>query len=461
MKLNVPMALTIRDAYRLQHEGSLALAEVERAGARIDVAYLDEQIAATTKKIDDLKQLLKQHEIFQTWMDRFGTKTNLSSRPQLAHVLFDVLKYSSKRTTKLAGRHGAAIEDLEQLDSDFVRMYLRLQKLEKLRSTYLTGIRRNVVDGFLHAFFHLHLVRSFRSSSSEPNLQNIPIRDPEVGGVIRRSFVPRDGHVLVEMDLKQAEVRVGAAYHRDPTMIRYIETNHDMHRDMASECFLLPSDKITKALRMAAKSYFTFAEFYGNSYPFVAKDLWAACERGKLTTADGTPIRDHLRQKGIDRLSDPAARAAKGTFERHIMEVEGSFWHDRFPAYRDWKENWWRQYLKRGWFRTHTGFVCQGIYTQREVCNYPIQSASFHCLLWALIRVVKWLKRNKMRSMVISEIHDSLLLDVHRSELDDVVSKIRHTVEVDLPNAWDWIVVPMEAEIEVGEENWYEKKELR
>ena len=227
------------------------------------------------------------------------------------------------------------------------------------------------------------------NSCSEFNFQNLPIRDPQMGKLIRRAFIPRDGNVLLEIDEAQVEVRVGACYHHDPRMIEYIEdTTKDMHRDMAAECFLLPEADLKKhakeykAIRGLAKGGFVFAEFYGDYYPGVAANLWGTAEKEKLARHDGTSIIDHLRAKGIRARGEctPGQEPRRGTFEAHIRDVEKRFWGQRFRGYAAWKKRWWEEYLKAGYFRMHTGFVCQGVYKRNEAVNYPIQGClAGHC----------------------------------------------------------------------------------
>lgn len=443
-------------AYKLMHEGAIALAEVESNGMRIDVDYLDDADKKVERRIAKLEQHLKRSKIWEEWQRAYPDKANLDSRTQLAHVLFERMGFDCEYQTA-TGRNSASRESLEAVDVPFTRDYLKLQKYRKLRSTYLKGIRREVVNGYLHPHFNLHMVVSYRSSSSSPNFQNIPTRDPEIAKLIRRAFVPRPDHVLVEIDYSAIEVRVAACYHEDPTMVKYIKDNYDLHRDMAAELFML--DEVPKKARFVAKNSFVFAEFYGDYYPKITAALWHAIRREKLATADGTPMFEHLRAKGIEERGncDPSSSRPKSrTFEQHVQKIENGFWYQRFPQYWSWKNDWWDKYQQKGSFRNLTGFVFDGVYRRNEVLNYPVQSSAFHCLLWSLIRLNKLLR--KSRSMIVGQIHDSLVLDVHREELDDVVSLAKDVMCEQLKKHWSWIVVPLEVEVEVAEENWFEKE---
>ena len=107
-----------------------------------------------------------------------------------------------------------------------------------------------------------------------------------------------------------------------------------------------------------------------------------------------------------------------------------------------------------------TGFVCQGVMSRNDTYNWPIQGPAFHLLLWSLIRMVKWTVKQKMRSLVVGTIHDSIEADVHKGELDEFVAKIVKVMTVDVRRHWPWVVVPLGVEVEVSETNWFEKQRV-
>jgi len=298
------------------------------------------------------------------------------------------------------------------------------------------------------------------NSCDTPNLQNQPIRNPLVAERVRTCFVPRDDHVILEIDYGALEFRGGACFWRDKAMVAYAsDPSLDIHRDMAAECYML--DEVPKTARFYAKNQFVFPTLYGSFYKNTSKNLWNAIDMGELVTADGKPMKEHLADKGIKKLGrcDYDERAKKGTFEYHVMKVEEQFC-DRFHQWNERKEVWWKRYLKTGQFRLMTGFVCSGVFTKNNLYNTPIQGPAFHLLLWSLIQTVKWIKRSKMRSRVVGQIHDSLILDVHKDELQDVLEKVKQIMTVDVRNHWDWVITPLEIEAEMAETNWYEKQEI-
>jgi len=444
-----------RDAYKLLHDGALALARVEENGIRIDVGRLDRTIVKVKDRIEDLTSRLKETREWKLWRKIYGGKASIGSRSQLGEVL-DGLGYHQGEKTSSGKRRSTARGVLEQIDKPFVKLFLDIEKLKKLHGTYLKGLRREVTDGLLHCFYNLHTVKTYRSSSDRVNFQNQPIRDKVMGKLIRSCFVPRPGHVLVEFDFGQLEVRVAACYNRDPVLIDYIKTGYDMHRDLASQCFLVEKDRVSKDVRYAAKNQFVFPEFYGSYFRDCAIGLWSAIDQLNLEV-DGVPMRDHLRANGITELGD---EDSDESFMRHICEVEEDFWGVRFKVYNEWKKEWYNQYLQRGWFDTLTGFREKGLYKRNDVINHPIQGSAFHCLLWCLIRLVQWTVKNKMQTKIVGQIHDSVLADVHKSELEDFVAKAQRLMVKDIRIAWDWIIVPLDVDVAIAEQNWYEKQEV-
>jgi len=429
---------------------------------RIDVDRLHKTIDETKRTISDSEEALKSSDVWRLWKKLHRWRANLGSRPQLAVVL-EGMGHELKRREKTnrAIVDEKALEGLAQ-ELPFVKDYLRLEKLKNLLRTYLKGIEREVVDGFLHPIFNLHLVKTYRSSSDSPNFQNIPTRDEESGRLVRSCFVPRDDHVLIETDYSALEFRVAACFWRDGAMVAYAsDSTLDVHRDMAMECYMLSKNEVTKPCRFYAKNQFVFPELYGSYYVNCARNLWNAIDSGDLKTSEGVGLHNHLEEKGIDRLGrcNPGREPELDTFERHVKRVESDF-HKRFPQWAERKVKWWERYKRTGSFRMMTGFECSGVFTRNELYNWPIQGPAFHLLLWSLIQLQRWLVKGRMQSRIIGQIHDSIVADVHRDELDDYLAESRRIMTEDVKTAYPWVVTPMEIEVEMFETNWFEKVSL-
>jgi DNA polymerase-1 len=450
------------EAYKLIHEGALALADVECNGICIDVAKLDSHIETVGSKIKTMEDRFRQTDLWRDWKKQFSHKANLGSREQLAHMLFVEMELPTSGHTA-GGKAKANEEALEMCDHPAARNYLRLAKMQKLHSTYLTGIRREVCGNKIHPFFRLHTTLTYRSSSDSPNFQNMPIRNPAMARWIRAVVTASPGNQLAEVDITGAEVKVAACYHKDPQMLRYInDKGTDMHRDMAAQIFKLPHNQVPKKVRQAAKGGFVFSQFYGDWYVACARNLWNEIARSDLKTEAGVCLYDHLRQNGIaERGACTDSKSAKpGTFEMHLKKVERDFWKRRFQVYGKWREDWWAAYQRDGYFDTLTGFHITGIYGRNSVTNYPIQGSAFHCLLWALVKLNRWLRKNRMKTKIIGQIHDSMLLDACPQELPDVLAMAKQLLCVELKKQWKWLIVPMEIDADVSpvDGSWLDKE---
>lgn len=466
------MVTATPEAYRLLHEGSQVLAEIEANGVRIHEKRLARTIESTEQTIRAMEEELRADPVYEVWEKEYGNKTNLASNSQLAHILYNKMGIECKAWTSggKGGKRRPSVSEkaLQDVKHPFVDKLFEVRHLQKIVGTFLKGMLRETVNGFLHPFYHLHTAVSFRSSSTEINWQNLPKRNAYLSKLVRRCVVPRTGNYLWELDFKGAEVTTAACVSGDETLQDYVRDNRkDMHRDMAMQLFQLDEAQVTKGIRNLAKQYFVFAEFYGDYYIHCAKNLWEYAAREKQYLSDGTPILKHLRRKGIRGMGDcdPEQSTRPRTFEAHVKAVEEDFWGRRFRGYAAWKKRWWETYQKNGYYLTATGFLVQygkdGPLSKNDCVNYPIQGPSFHCLLWTLIRLQKWLTKNKMKSLLIGQIHDSALGESPPDEIQDVLNEAYRIIREDLPKHYTWLTVPMDVECEVADidKSWYDKKE--
>ena len=324
-----------QEGYHLLHDGMVELSIVEANGIRIDTEKLAKTKADLRQKIEVLKQEIETSEVWGIWRKRFGPKTNLTSRDQLATVLFEELGFKPTSETE-GGRAATDEEALQNVDHPFVAQWVRHAKYEKTLGTFLKGIEKEVVGDRLHPSFNLHTARTYRSSSDSPNFQNFPVRDKEIAELIRSQFIASKGSVLVENDFKGIEVSMAACYHHDPVFISYITTpGKDMHRDMAAQLYCLDPKDVSKDARYGAKNKFVFPQFYGDFYIACTRALWDWIGRGKLKGPDGKSLRKHLKKHGILRCGecDPELSPMDDTFENHVQQVEDDFWNNRFMVY--------------------------------------------------------------------------------------------------------------------------------
>lgn len=477
------------EAYDLMHNGAIALAQVERNGMRVDTKYLTGAISSLHEEIMEEKKALANHDCYKLWRKHYGEKFKFDAPEQLANILFKVMKlpgaeYTEKSILKsleegtevrLRATEGA----LSNSGHPFAKDYIKTKKKIKARRT-LIGIQREVVHDRIHCFFNLHTTKTYRSSSSDFNFQNLEVRNKKMSELIRSTFIStsKDYHII-ENDFSGIEVGIAACYHKDKTMLKYIkDPSKDMHRDMAIQCYRMEDLKIPKDwwsvkgsrgghdFRYTAKNQYVFPQFYGDYYVNNARAMWESMEKLDMRLWDGTPLREHLRQQGIKErgecnpdIYDPTP----GSFEEHMLNVQNHFWQVRFPRYGKWKRAWFNDYEECGRFETLTGFMIEGIYNRNEVINYPVQGSAFHCLLWSLIKIQNEMNRKKMKSKIVGQIHDSIVGDVHRKEKNQYLDICQRVMTEDLLKEWDWIIVPLKIEAEVAPAgaSWYLKEKVK
>lgn len=482
---------TNKDAYQLFHKGIQALSEMEYHGIKVDTDYVNKTYEAIGARIRTLEQELKEDEIWKIWKKRFGERANLGSPAQRGTVFFGILEYpfsgNTKRDKKGNLIYEADEEKFADIDHPFVKKYFRIQKLRKSQGTYIGGIRKEMYNGFIHPSYSLAGGKedkddsggrggaiSYRGSSSNPNFQNMPVRDDEMAKLIRPCFIPRDkNNCLVECDFSTLEVRVSACYNKDPVLMRYVkDPKTDMHKDAARRLFFMDDKAIEKCsknnpkhwkmIRHIAKNKYVFPQFYGDYYVACAKNMWKELDRGKFEVSKGVTVLEHLKQNGIKKMGEcnPDKEALNGTFEAHVRKYEKYFWYDQFKVYTKWKKSWYEKYLRRGWFPSYTGFTYRGVYRKNQVTNFSIQGSAFHCLLWSIIEINKRLKKYGMKARIIGQIHDSILADVPKREVQQYLSIAHEVMTERLAKHWDWITVPMQMEPDVSPpgQSWYHKQ---
>ena len=455
------------EGYKLFHDGTLALSQVESNGIRIDMDYLRHTRKALRIRCNSMQQDLLGSKVWRLWRRRYGEKSSLGSGDQLGNILFRDMGYKQPKEDRTSqGRFRTDDATLSKTKDPFVLKYLRWKKLTAINGGKLAEIQREVCDGFIHPNYNLNLVITYRSSSDNPNFQNYHVRDKELSEIVRRCFIPRKGCALVENDFKGLEVGTAACYCLDPVLIKYVkDPTLDMHRDMAMEIYKLGQKYITKDIRYLGKNGFVFPEFYGDWYKSVAPVLWEAIKEKGFKGPDGKSLYRHLHRHGIKRLGecDYEEDPVKGTFEYHIKRVEHSFWKERFKVYDQWKRQWYSKYLKCGYFDSLTGFRYEGVFDRKQTSNYPIQGSGFHCTLWSLIQAQREQNRNRVGRLTVGQIHDSVLTDVPIKELDDHHALMKDIVERRLPRHWKWIVVPMKIETEIAGagKTWFDKVEVK
>jgi len=441
-----------KEAYELFHAGTLAFQRAELVGMKTDVEYCHKKIKHLDRKIAREIGKIQQTKFYRRWEHVYGAETNLSSPPQLAHILYKVMKIKPLKMAKKGNQGSTDIEALSNLQIPELDLLLKTKKWKKIQD-YLKSFIREQVNGVMHPFINLNLVVSYRSSIDRPPVQQIPKHDKEAKRICRHAiYPPIPGQQFVSADFSGVEVMMACVYTQDEKLI-YDVLHGDMHSDMAIELYKLDSldkhDPGESNFRQGGKNGWNFPQFYGDYYGNCAKGLlvWAKIAERK----DGTPGLVHLQDVGLVTLNKNGSIKNDKKFVEHCKYIEDQFWNVRYKTYTKWKDRTWKAYQKKGYIELKTGFRCQGIMNKKQVGNYPFQGSAFHCLLWTFIETDRIsYEIENWESKPVIQIHDELTLSTTPNEREHVIKTVKRIATKDLAEAWPWIDIPLAVDIEVA-----------
>ena len=390
------------------------LKDMEQEGIAIDVAGLQEYSKQMEITLAELEKSIKAEA---------GMDFNVDSPKQLGDVLFEVLKISSKAKKTKTGQYATSEDVLQKHEKDhpIIPMILEYRQLRKLKSTYVDPLptMTDRIDGRIHTNYMQTVTATGRLSSNNPNLQNIPIRTDK-GKEIRKAFIPRnEEYTLMAADYSQIELRIIAALSGDKNMIEAFKSGHDIHKATAAKVFNVSLEEVTRDQRSAAKAV-NFGIIYGQSAFGLSQNL-------NISRTEAKSIIDAYFEQysTIKTYMDGAVTQArdKGYVET-IMQR--------------------RRYLPD---INSANAVVRG-FAERNAVNAPIQGSAADIIKMAMVEVYRAMKKQPLKSKMILQVHDELVFDVHKSEMDLMKKLVEEAMEHAVK-----LVVPMEVELQFGE-NW-------
>ncbi|MFR1708334.1 MAG: DNA polymerase I [Clostridium sp.] len=353
-----------------------------------------------------------------------GEEFNINSPKQLGKILFEKLDLPVIKKTKTGYSTNAEVLDALKDKHEIINKILYFRQITKLYSTYIEGLK-NVIDedGRIHSNFTQTVTTTGRLSSTEPNLQNIPIKN-ENGRLIRKVFIPHNkDSVILSADYSQIELRVLAHISGDENMIRAFRNNVDIHTSTASEVFNVPIEEVTKTMRSNAKAV-NFGIVYGIGDFSLAQDLGITRAEAKKYI-DTYLERYENVQKYMDRVIEDAEEKSYVTTllhrKRYIPEIKSS------------------------------NKIVKAL-GKRLAMNAPIQGSAADIIKIAMVNVASELKEKKLKSKLILQVHDELILNVYKDEIDLVRAIVKNKME----NVLD-LKIPLDVDISIGD-TWYEAK---
>jgi DNA polymerase I len=393
------------------------LADIERAGVRIDTAAL---LAQSQIVEQELTRLMK--EVF----DIAGGEFNIGSPKQLAEVLFEKLNLPVLKRTGTSKAPSTAVEVLEELalTHDIPRKILDWRQMSKLKGTYIDALPQlvNPQTGRVHTSFNQAVAATGRLSSSDPNLQNIPIRT-ELGREIRRAFIADPGHVLISADYSQIELRVLAHMAGDETLIEAFRRGDDIHDQTADRIFGPDGRGMDKHKKRSIAKMINYALLYGKTAFTLSKDIGVTPQVAQEfidSYFSGFPrVRQFLDRTLEDARASGVVKTMFGR-RRRVPEINSRNFQDRGRA-------------------------------ERETLNMPIQGTAADILKRAMIRTHDALKARPNARMILT-VHDELLFEVPKADADELAALVRDSMQGAAS-----LTVPLTVDVGIGD-NWKEAK---
>jgi len=398
----------------VEHPLVYVLAQMEFEGVKVDEKALE----SMSKELQEIS-LKAQEEIFKI----AGQEFNIASPKQLGEILFDKLKLVEKPKKTKSGQYATGEEILSRLanEHEIANKILEFREYQKLKSTYVDALPKMISprDGRIHTDYGQAVAATGRLSSNNPNLQNIPIRT-EKGREIRKAFVPKDDkHVLLSADYSQIELRIAASFAHDKDMIDAFKNGRDIHATTAAKVFGVSVDEVDPNMRRKAKEV-NFGIIYGISAFGLSQNL-------NIPRSEASDIiKAYFKEfSSIKSYMDECIEKAKKN--EYVETLMGR-----------------RRYLRDINSRNAT---MRG-YAERNAINAPIQGSAADIIKVAMVRVQEWLKKEKFKTTMIMQVHDELVFEVPKDELNKVKPKVIELME----HAID-LEVPMKVEVGEGE-NW-------
>ena len=390
------------------------LYDMEQNGVKVEASELKKYGDKLAVKIVDLEK-----EIYE----EAGEVFNINSPKQLGVILFEKMGLKGGRKTKTG--YSTAADVLEKLAPDYpvVSKILEYRTLTKLKSTYADGLANYIsMDGRIHGKFNQTITATGRISSTEPNLQNIPVR-MDLGRLIRKVFIPEDGYVFVDADYSQIELRVLAHCSEDAMLIEAYKQAQDIHRITASQVFHTPFEDVTDLQRRNAKAV-NFGIVYGISSFGLSEDLSITVKEAKQY------IEKYFETyPGIKAFLDHAVAHAKE--QGYVVTLFGR----RRPVPELASSNF-----------------MQRAFGERVAMNAPIQGTAADIMKIAMVGVNRRLKEKNLKSRLVLQVHDELLVEAHETEVEIVKEILKKEMESAAA-----LAVPLDIDMHTGN-NWYEAK---
>lgn len=389
------------------------LSNMEKNGIKVDKNILIEQGINISKKIDELTNKIYEYA---------GEEFNIASVRQLGEILFDKLQIAKGKKNKTGYKTDVATLEKIKDEHPIINSILEYRALAKLKSTYIEGLQSCILeDGKIHTIFKQTIARTGRLSSVEPNLQNIPVRE-DLGRKIREAFVP-ENDIFLSCDYSQIELRLLAHIANCPSMIETFNRDGDIHTKVASDINGVPVESVTKEMRSKAKSVI-FGIVYGISSYGLMENI-------------------HVNKKEADYFIEKYYAMYPEVKEYMAKMIENAKQNGYVTTMFD-RKRVIDEINNANYMIRQTG--------ERMAINTPIQGSAADIIKLAMIKINEVFTKENINSKMLLQVHDELIFDVKKEELDKVTNIVRNTMENVIK-----LSVPLKVSSDTGT-NWYDTK---
>ncbi len=407
--------------YDIEMPLTYVLADMEYVGISVDLSYLDKLSDEINKSLTEIESVIYEEA---------GEKFNINSPKKVGEILFDKLQLKTKKIKKTKTGYSTGANVLEELAQEFeiAKNILQQRHLTKLKTTYVDTLPTLIcpIDKRIHTTYNQTVTTTGRLSSSSPNLQNIPIRT-KLGNRIRAAFVPKDkeNYVILSADYSQVELRLLAHISQDDNLIAAFNSDEDIHTQTAAKVFEVPIEAVTKEMRSKAKAV-NFGIIYGQTRYGLAKTLKISSIEAQLFIdkyfATYPKVKDYMQNTVQFAYAHGFVETTYGR-KRYLQNELTSSSHQ----------------IKE--------------FAERAAINQPLQGTAADLIKVAMVNLHKKLQEKNFKTKIILQVHDELVLEVYKPELDEITKLVNAEMELQQP-----LLVPLKIDVAVGH-SWMEGDE--
>jgi uracil-DNA glycosylase family 4 len=437
-----------REAVFWYNKVAKEMARYHAEGVRVDLDYFSKAKKELQEQYDLILEELNNTKEVKVFVEKEGRLPNYGSSPDLRLLFFDHGNHEVVKETK-GGMASVDKESMHELKGACADKLLELRKIDKVINTYISQFETYAVNGRVHPSFMV-MLKTMRTSCNSPNLQNVSKHDEFQKKIIRRGIIADKDCHFAEIDYSALELWLLAFICNDPVFLEMLNTpGVDCHSEFTQFWFDFHPDQVAKKIRNFSKSGISFAQAYGSNYWACAKKTWEWLMNEEVLTGDGITLEEHLRINGIKSERD---------FINYWERKEAEYW-DKFHVWRQYQTDTLDVYLKNGYVETPSGYRRRGLMSKNKCLNTPSQNAGAFCLLTSACYINEEARKQKMKSRLMLQVHDSNGASIHKNEVQDFLNLVEYGMTDWTFQQFPFLKKKLAVEVEMSPEpnqSWYD-----